>query len=174
MQKYERGIKAKVLEKPAITNIKQVLFAHALSYINKLLAKGECCTVSDIVEFALSLLEEGEVLTSTFQTRDMKQLILNHYRELVTFAPNSRMNESDIFFSSDINTTDLAIKLKNQDIMREAGTKLRVVLLDIDFGLQDSFCDSTDFKSIMGDNNDASASSYVLSSSVQGPQAQAL
>lgn len=71
MRKYERGIKAKALEKLTITNIKQVLFARALSYIDKLLAKGECCTVSDIVEFALSLLEEGEVLTSTFQTRDM-------------------------------------------------------------------------------------------------------
>ena len=74
---------------------------------DKLLVKGECCTVSDIVEFALSLLEEGEVLTSTFKTRDMKQLILNHCGELVTIAPNSRKNESDIFFSSDINATDL-------------------------------------------------------------------
>ena len=30
--------------------------------------------------------------------------------------------------------------------MKEAGTKLRETLLDIDFGLQDSFCDSTDLK----------------------------
>ena len=89
MQKNECGIKAKALEKPSITNIKQVLFAHAISYIDKLLAKGEFCAVSDVVEFALSLLEDGEVLTSTFQTRDMKQLMLNHYRKLVTISPKS-------------------------------------------------------------------------------------
>lgn len=78
------------------------------------------------------------MLTSTFKTRDMKQLILNHYGELVTVAPSSTMNKSNIFFSSDINATDLAIKLKNQEIMREAGAKLREVRLDVDFGLQDS------------------------------------
>lgn len=123
-----------------------MLFARALPYIDRLLAKGECCTVVDVVEFGKSLLEEGEMLTSTFQARDMKQLIHNHYGESVTFAPNVRVNESDIFFSSNVSAADLAIKLKNQDIMREAGTKLREALLDVDFGLQDSFCDSADLK----------------------------
>lgn len=146
MRKYERDIKPEALEKPAITKIKRVLFTSALPYIDKRLAKLECCTISDIVEFASSLLEEGEVLTSTFLNRDMKQLIISHYGESVAISPNSRVNESDIFFSSDINAADLAIKLKNQDIMREAGTKLREALMDVDFGLQDSFCDSNDLK----------------------------
>ena len=148
MRKYEREhvLKADVLKKPAITNIKHELFTRAVPYIDTILAKGECCSMSDIVQFALSLLEEGEVLQSTFQACDMKKLILDHYGESVTIAPNTKMNESDIFFSSDINATDLAIKLKNQDIMRGAGTKLREALIDVDFGLQDSFCDSTDLK----------------------------
>ena len=47
---------------------------------------------------------------------------------------------------TDINACDLAIKLTNQDVMREAGAKLREALIDVDFGLQDSFCDSTDLK----------------------------
>jgi len=104
--------------------------------------------VSDIVEFASSLLEEDEVLTSTFQNRNMKELIISHYG--VTISPSSRVNDSDIIFSSDISAADLAIKLKNQDMMREAGTQLRKVLKGVDFGLQDSFCDSTDLKSLHG------------------------
>lgn len=147
LRQYERDIKCDVPEKPAIINIKRVLFNRTLPYIDNLLAKGECCTVSDIVEFASSLLEEDEVLTSTFQNRDMKQLIISHYGQSVTISPNSRVNDSDFIFSSDISAADLAIKLKNQDIMREAGTQLRKVLKDVDFGLQDSFCDSTDLKS---------------------------
>ena len=31
-----------------------------------------CCSMSDIIEFVSSLLEEGEVLTNTFQNCDMK------------------------------------------------------------------------------------------------------
>jgi len=49
--------------------------------------------MSDIVAFALSLLEEGEVLSSTFRNCDMKQLIVSHYGESVTVAPNSRVKE---------------------------------------------------------------------------------
>ena len=102
--------------------------------------------MSDIVAFALSLLEEGEVLNSTFRNCDMKQLIVSHYGESVTVAPNIRVKEPDILFSSVINAADLAVKLKNLDIMREAGIKLTETLLNVDFRLQDSFCDSTDLK----------------------------
>lgn len=102
--------------------------------------------MSDTVELALSLLEEGKVLTSNLQNCDMKHLIMSHYGDWVTLSPNSRVNELDIFFTSDITVTDLVIKLNNQDIMGEAGTWLRGALLDVDFGLQDSFCDSTELK----------------------------
>ncbi|KAH3726526.1 hypothetical protein DPMN_052393 [Dreissena polymorpha] len=102
--------------------------------------------MSDIVEFALSLLEEGEVLTSTFLNRDMKQLIISQYGHSITKSPNSRVNESDIIFSSDISAADIVIKLNNQDIMQEAGSLLRKVLKDVDFGLQDGFCDITNLK----------------------------
>ena len=61
---------------------------------------------------------------------------------------NSRLNESKSFCSSSINSADLAIKLNNQDIMREEGTKLRESLMSIDFGLQDSLCDSADLKAL--------------------------
>ncbi|KAH3840204.1 hypothetical protein DPMN_113649 [Dreissena polymorpha] len=55
--------------------------------------------------------------------------------------PNSRVNESDI------STADIVVKLKNQNIMQEACVQLRNVFKDVYFGLQDSFCDSTDLKS---------------------------
>ncbi|KAH3741764.1 hypothetical protein DPMN_048490 [Dreissena polymorpha] len=84
--------------------------------------------MSDIVEFAYSLLEEGEVLTSTFLNRVMNQLIISHYGHSVTISPNARVNESDIMFSSDISAADIVVNLKNQDIMQEAGAQLRKVL----------------------------------------------
>ena len=81
MLQFEHDMQSKVIEKPTITNMKHVLFNHALPYIIKLLNRGDCCSMSDIVDFSSSLLEEGEVLTSTFQNHDMKQLLLSHYGE---------------------------------------------------------------------------------------------
>ena len=82
-----------------------------------LLNNKECCAITDAVDFALSLLEEGEVLKGTLYNRDIKQFIKFHYGELVTIASNMRAYESEIFFSSSISAADLAIKLKNQDIL---------------------------------------------------------
>src|SRR6476469_1577039 len=51
-RKYEREIKPEAHDKSVISNIKRVLFTRAIPYIDRMLAKGDCCTMSDIVEFA--------------------------------------------------------------------------------------------------------------------------
>ena len=99
MRQYERDVKPELPIKLAITNIKSLLFSRTVPYTDKLLARGERCTMSDIVEFASSLLEVGEVLKSTFQNRDMKHVVISHYGELVTISSNSKVNEADIFLS---------------------------------------------------------------------------
>lgn len=141
MHNCERDITPEALEKLAITIIKHFVQTR-YHIIDKLLAR-ECCTMNDIVEFAMSLLEEGEMLKSTFQNRDMKQVIMSHKGESVTIYPNSRVNEPNIFIASDMKDAGLSIKLKKQDIMRDAAIKLREFLIDVAFGMQDSFLDST-------------------------------
>ena len=100
----------------------------------------------DIVDFALTQLEQNEVLSGPLYNRDLKHLMVAHYGDSIKFSTNIRVNESEMFFSSEISASELAIKLKNQNILREAGIQLREALLNVDFGLQDSFCDSTDLK----------------------------
>ena len=70
--------------------------------------------MSDIVQFASSMLEEGELITSTFQNRDMKQMIIYHYGHWI-ISPNrsnSRVNKPGLFLSSDLDAADPAIKLR--------------------------------------------------------------
>lgn len=70
--------------------------------------------MSDIVQFASSMLEEGELITSTFQNRDMKQMIISHYGHWI-ISPNrsnSRVNKPGLFLSSDLDAADPAIKLR--------------------------------------------------------------
>ncbi|KAH3725192.1 hypothetical protein DPMN_051027 [Dreissena polymorpha] len=107
---FDRNFKSTDHVKSDINNIKRALFNRTLPYIDNHLAKVECCTMIDIVVFAFSLLEEGEVPTSTFLKRDMKQLIIRQYGHSVTISPSSRINESDIIFSSDISADDIVNK----------------------------------------------------------------
>ena len=142
------------LEKPKIKSeecestctMKNSLFQRAIPYIDKILENGDCCTMSNITNFTSSLLEEGEVLKSKLRNRDMKQFLGSNYGDTVTITSNAKAYESDIFYSSQITPGDLLTKLKNQDIMREAGLQLRKDLKVVDFGLEDSFCDSNDLK----------------------------
>ena len=47
----------------------------------------------------------------------MKQLVISCYRDSATFFPNNRVNESDIFFLTNINAAEIPVNLKNQGIM---------------------------------------------------------
>ena len=86
---------------------------------------GDCCSISEAVEFTLSLKEEGEVIQGTFYNRDMKDFLLSHYGDQITIAPNTKTSKSDILFSSTIIATNIAVKLKNQDIYTECGKGMR-------------------------------------------------
>ena len=129
-----------------VQSLKIILFQRAIPYINKILESGDCCTMSDITEFTNSLIEEGEVLTSKLRNRDMKDFIISKYGDTIIITANARANESDIFYSSRITAADLLVKLKNQNLMREAGLQLAKDFDEVDFGLEDSFCDSTELK----------------------------
>ena len=127
-------------------NIKPILFERAVPYIDQLLSEGKCCTLTELVEFLKSFLEVGEELSSELRTRDVRELLETHYGDKINLVPNSRVNESYFLYSSSINAELLALKIKNQNIMAEAGKMVRAELLKVNFGLQDSFCDKNDLK----------------------------
>ena len=73
-------------------------------------------------------------------------MMLDGFGETITIVPNPRKNEADIVYSSNITPADLAAKLKHLNIYKEAGKRLRDLLLKVDFGLGHSFCDADDLK----------------------------
>ncbi len=135
-----------------------------------LLEHKELCTLSDILDFIISLLKEGEEMTRIFQTHDMKEILKFHYGESITIASNSWANESDSVFSSSISAAELAVKLNHIDKIKEAAIQLRKVLMDVNFGLQTvSF-----FESIMGEYSGANSFFNILCHPLQNSQAQAV
>ena len=66
---------------------------------------------------------------------------MEHYGESIQFAPNPRRNPSELVLSSSITAAEVSSKLKNMDVLKEAGESLRKAMKKVDFGLDDSFCD---------------------------------
>lgn len=128
-------------------DMKQSLFNRAVPYFDKMLAVGECCTISEAVLFIMGLLEPNESINGTLYNRDVKSFLLSHYGDNIVIEKNERVYESEIVFSSSVRAGDIAIKLKNQNVYSECGKGMREdIKQQVDFNLEDSFCDSNDLK----------------------------
>ena len=126
-------------------NLKRLIISRAIESIDPLLSNGYCFTVSEVGEFMETLLEDGEEMCSLYN-RDVKSFLVTHYGDAIQCCPNTRRNESEMFFSATISACDIASKLKNLNIMREAGQHLRSLLKEVNFGLGDTFCDAAELQ----------------------------
>ena len=123
---------------------KNLIFEEVVKQIDVLLEREYCFSVSEVREIMESYNEyTGEL---TIRNRDVKHLLIQHYGDSIQFAQNPRRNESELVFSAKIEPGDLACKIKNLDVLKEAGTLLRTLLKDVDFGLTDKFCDAEQLK----------------------------
>ena len=122
--------------------VKQSRFLQAMENIDPLLQKGYGFTVSDIKDSMI----EGDKLDFTIYNRDVKQLLTDHYGDRIRFAPNTRKNESELVFSSHITASELAVKIKNFDVIGQAAAVLRKSAKQVSYDLDDRFCDAQDIE----------------------------
>ena len=102
--------------------------------------------MSELVEFLFEFLQESKRSTSSLRIRDVGGFPDAHYGESIKSVPSNWANESYFLCSSSISTNVLAQNIKNQGIMMEEGKMIRDELFNIDFGLQDIFCDKRGLK----------------------------
>ena len=60
------------------------------------------------------------------------------------FGPSEQANESLFIFSSPISLNDVVKRLHSLDTTKNVAEKLRKSFLEIDFDLNDKFCDGED------------------------------
>ena len=77
-----------------------------------------------------------------------------HYGDEIKFSKSNRVNQSELVYSSDIDADTRPTKLRNLDVVRSAGEIMGQALRDVDFKLQDKFCDGTELK-FVGENSNA-------------------
>ena len=99
-------------------------------------------SVSNIIVYTC-MLDKGHHIT--LQNKDIKQLLIDHYGNKIQFA-HTCSNAIELVYSQAIHYSDLETKIKNQDILHEAGYISRGTLQQIKFGLWDKFCDARDVR----------------------------
>ena len=140
--KCESSSKCEIKPKPPCE--KEELFNLALKKLDKRINEGIGFTITEIREYMSSLDKRPDPIT--LYNRDVKKLLENHYGENIQFALNPQQNKSELVFLSSISSADVASKISNLNILKSAGESLRQSIKEVDFGLDDSFCDAPSLK----------------------------
>ena len=147
IHKYEQDLhsssKTHTEKCESASEIKQNLFLQAFEHIEPLLQKGYCFTVRDITSFMYHL---DDSVDFRIYNRDVKKLLEDHFGDRIQFAQNPRRYESELVFSSSITAADLAIKIKNLDAVKQVGETLNEAAKQIDYGLDNKFCDAEELR----------------------------
>ena len=107
------------------------------------LDEGYGFTISDL---RLSMLEAANNTEFEIYNRDVKKMFIDHYGDRLQIVPNPKRCESELVYSSNISPSALAIKIRNLDLLRQAGESLNLSAKNVDFGLDDKVCDANELK----------------------------
>ena len=78
--------------------------------------------------------------------KEIKLFLVELFGSLIQFCPSERKNGSLMVFSSEIELQAIVKKMHSLDNIKTAAATIRQSLLDLDFGLDDKFCDAEELK----------------------------
>ena len=83
--------------------------------------------------------KHGEDLISN---KEVKLYMVEHFQDKIKFQIPEQKNESLMVFAATLGVEDIIRRVRSQNIMKSAASMIRMSLLEVDFGLQDKFCDA--------------------------------
>ena len=126
---------------PTNPNVKEVLKKHVEPLIKDMLAREYYLTISDIREYA----QEQSPLTNLYNYQ-VKAYLTSEFSAEIKFAKPYQNNKATIVYPSQISSEQLVARIQNFNRAKQVGELIRKKLLEVDFGLEDKFCDSADLK----------------------------
>lgn len=78
--------------------------------------------------------------------REVKVLLTEHFGSDISFSQPKQVNKSQMFFSRTVTAENLAETIRSTDPIRQCAETIRQCLLELDFDLQDRFCDANDLE----------------------------
>ena len=123
-----------------MTTTKRDVFNRHIKFIKDIIDQGSGISLSDIRDM-INDLEDININNS-----EVKNFLIESMVEEIQFCPCTCSNESLFVISSEINIQDVVKILRSIDATKLVAKKIRKCLVDIDFGLNERFCDAEDLK----------------------------
>lgn len=139
--KYKRAC----CEKPKQKSCKQVVWSEVVKHIEIGLSSHEGYELT----YVRDCMNEKIGSNAKVSSKEVKLLLTNHFGNKIRFSQPKQVNRSVLFFSSDVTTETMAETIRATDPIRQCAEMIRQSLLEVDFDLQDRFCDAGDLKRSM-------------------------
>ena len=124
------------------TNCKKEAWSKIISDIETGLSNGTGYELSFVRDAMNKHLEVNDYVNN----REVKVLLTNHFSDQICFSQPKQLNKSQQFFSKEVRVENMAEQIRASDPIKECASIIRQSLLDINFDLQDRFCDAHDLK----------------------------
>ena len=121
-------------------SVKRAAFEKKAEWLSELFSQGRGITLSEIRD----MINDNSDCFIT--NKEVKLYLAGYFGDKVQYCPSNHKNEPLLVFSSSVSIHDVVKKIRSIDIMKEAGKSIRNVLKDIEFSLQDKFCDAEELK----------------------------
>ena len=122
-----------------IISIRDVYKKELIPLVNDMIHKGYYLTLSEIRDQLQENYPQHKFYNWLIQDFLTKQFV----GEISICRPYKK-NDSIVIYPSNIETHEIIAKIQNYNSAKNIGIELRNKLLEVDFGLGDSFCDSND------------------------------
>ena len=83
---------------------------------------------------------------SKVTNQQVKVLVTNYFGERIKFSWPKQLNKSALVFSASVTGEAMAETIRGKDPIRQCATLIRQSLMEVDFDLQDRFCDVNDLR----------------------------
>lgn len=137
---YERTRENSNADQP--TNEKLKAWSHVATDIEKGLNQGEGYELSHIRDCMNKVMTSGSCVTN----RDVKLFLVNHFGDKVVFSYPRQKNKSIMCFSRCVTPTSMAETIRTTDPISLCAKQIKQSLQEVDFDLQDRFCDANDLE----------------------------
>ena len=120
---------------------KRLVFKNYVDLITNILNKYRGISISDIRDMIND--DNPEI---DMKNNELKAFMEEELGNNIQFCLSESKNKSHFVYSSSASVNDTINKLRSLDFVKVAGGHIRKALLNVDFGLEDRFCDAHELR----------------------------
>ncbi len=143
---YERKMKLQSLNHKH--TVKANAFKMLMKEITPELQKGIGFKLSSLRDTLNSNMKEVEY---SFKNREVKLFLMQHFKSKIAFSQSTSANKSDMVFMANITQSEMVDVLRSHSPLEESANIIRQELLNVDFDLDDKFCDAQELEKAWND-----------------------